>query len=586
MEELMKSLLTVLWSLLDDFRRLQPGVKGLDRDYVTVKARIKNEGYGFVSISLSSFLKAFDQGLEAGVLPSIPGYSRKSGTSLPKFLSGLTGLVFDATTGSLLEKPDVHAVKCLREFLGLFKQLSFSDSLSKKHDKEAKEKFLATEELISDVELEFYEAKVSQVILSSLSDFDLLTGKHGPGAVEEKISSNQKWLELSRGIYDRDASIMDLGYDLESFLRNSSSFSSRLPVSETVRLVTVPKNVNSRRTITIEPCVKQFAQQALNSHIRRHILMCPVLSNCLTLHDQSKNQTLALQSSQNRLYSTIDLSSASDLLSYSIVKKVFRNHPRFLTLLDNSRTPAYGDNTLLRKFAGMGNATTFPVQSVVFAVIAIASVLAARRLSPTYRNIVACSRSVRVYGDDIIVPTYAYTSAVSRLTLYGLKVNEGKSFSRGNFRESCGAHCFMGFDVKPLYIEHAPSKPLSPEGIANYIAVSNQAWLKGLYRFATALRNIVEENLRKVLPLVKPEFSGLGWIDRFGSFSIERWDRKLQKFMVKSFTTQQVYRNDKLDGYPALLKFFHTPLIGRAERHLERSVRRHSNVLRLRWVHV
>jgi len=584
----MKSLLTILWSLLEDFKRLQPGVKGLDRDYVTVKARIKNEGYGFVSIALPSFLKAIDHGLETGRLTTPPGFSRSPGLSLPKFLLGLTSHVFDAKTGLLHRDPDIHAIKCLREFLGLFKKLTLDDDRSLRNDTKAKAAFFDLEAAITDFRSNNFFDAVSSMILS-MTPFDVIDfvqGRNGPGAVSEKILPNEKWKEISSGISSRDDALMVLGYDLESFLNDNHSPRS-LPPCGVSRLVTVPKTSSSRRTITIEPAVLQFAQQALNEHLRDSISRCPILSLCIDLNSQVPNQIWALEGSISRCYSTIDLSSASDLLSLSIVNHCFRKFPNFRNALHRSRSSyVTGNTSKLKKFAGMGNATTFPIQSVVFAVIAIAADLEARRVKLSYKEVLRSARRVRVFGDDIIVHSDSYHLAVSRLSDCGLRVNNLKTFHEGFFRESCGVDCYKGVHVTPLYLKHLPGSSMTPQSIENFIAVSNHSWLKGLYTFSTAPLRIVEKGVSKTLPYVRKDSGLLGWNTRRDDYSVSYWDSDLQRFQVKTLSRNPKYRKDEIDGYSALLKFYHTPLIQRNDKHLERSHRRFSLNHRWKRVHV
>jgi hypothetical protein len=106
----------------------------------------------------------------------------------------------------------------------------------------------------------------------------------------------------------------------------------------------------------------------------------------------------------------------------------------------------------LNKFATMGSALTFPVQSVVFFVLTAAAVVYSRGLRPTDWAL-ACG-SVQVYGDDIVVPVDALDSLRALLSAVGLKVNVSKTFSGRNFREACGIEAFRGYDCTPAKPRH------------------------------------------------------------------------------------------------------------------------------------
>jgi hypothetical protein len=566
-------------------------VKGLDRDFVTIKLRVEEEGYGFVSHALVAFGKRLDSSLAAGYVTPFPGFSRNRGSSLPKFLWGLTSNIFDDETGLLLKNPSIECVKTLRELVFLFRKLKSTSDQEISLDRKAKLGFIAHDNAIPDLhqgKLRFLE-HVSRVCLAhmELSMFSEQKCKHGPGSVSEKYKPNQKWLALYSGLSEFDHRLMNMGYDLWSFSKDPIPFIPRLhPSSNSARLISVAKTSVARRTITIEPMLNQFVQQGLNTMLREEISSNPILSECLTLDDQTPNQKLAKVGSITGEYATIDLSSASDLLGLELVKKVFQTKPQFLAMALDCRSGFIaGNDNELRKFAGMGNALTFPIQSIVFAILSIAATLYDRDYVPTYRQIKAAARTVRVYGDDIIVRSRSYTKVVDWLSCFGLKVNQDKSFSTGNFRESCGKDYFMGYDVTPVYLRYKPDvTSFTASALENFVSVSNQCWLSGRYSFSTYLKGFVESTLRKALPLVSFSAGCLGWHTRQNLRSSTKWNSNLHRFEVKSLVRSSTRVSDPIDGYAALLKFFHVPLLGRPVGHLEVSERRFTLKHRWRWV--
>jgi hypothetical protein len=239
----------------------------------------------------------------------------------------------------------------------------------------------------------------------------------------------------------------------------------------------------------------------------------------------------------------------------------------------------------IHKFAGMGNALTFPVQSCVFALLAICAILFTEGYSaPSVGNVRRASRLVRVYGDDIIVPTHYSRQVKEWIESFGLKVNQKKSFTEGNFRESCGLDCFMGIDVTPVYYRVDPlNSPVDTEILGAWTSTANQLWDAGLYYASNILRDAVEEVLGP-LPLVSRESVGLGWVSRVGASDAQKWDPILQRLCVRAPAIVPSTIKDGITGYPALFKFFLTPLIQRQKGHLERSTKRFSTRIAWRWM--
>jgi hypothetical protein len=262
-------------------------------------------------------------------------------------------------------------------------------------------------------------------------------------------------------------------------------------------------------------------------------------------------------------WATIDLKSASDLLSLRMVEMVFANRPLFLEGILGCRSPTVevdGSPLPLRKFAGMGNATTFPVQSVVFASLAMAALLEGEK--PTYRGVKRVSKLVRVFGDDIIVPADKVHQVVAWITAAGLTVNRRKSFYSGNFRESCGVDAFAGVNVTPVYVRHHPGNipRRDPSTLAHFVAASNHFWKEAYYETATLIQTWVEKALKKRLPYVKSGSGLLGWHTRQDHSEHHKWCSDTHQFLVKGPMLVSVKRKDEIDGWAALLKFYHRSL--------------------------
>lgn len=676
----MKSPIALLDSLLtSDFKRLNPGVKGLERDLKTLKHRVKHEGSSFLTVTLPALDDALVRGLAEGRFTCPAGFKKIRGGAIPVFLQGMLCEIFDAYTGTLVEPIEYGTLRDVHTFLRFCKKTQLSSDDEEILHQKAVTEFYHCDEIAGTVELtdrqDHLIGHVGKYILQTLyrkDPEDEKAYRHGPGAVQESYSANQKWDALYRELRDNahvpewfgtTASSLDSCFEsikaLDVGISESHSYhcdnspwlqcglglllqadpqiaqedpelqvvewthsercqarardpglpplargnfeeipqDSKTEVRQprlrgaSAKLISVLKNSTSRRTITIEPFLRQYLQQGLNTMLREAIHECRILRNCLALTDQSKNQILALEGSLTGNWATIDLKSASDLLSLTLVRTVFRNHPEFLGWMMDSRSPqvytgsSNDEPVPLRKFAGMGNATTFPVQSVCFAVVCIAAIHDNWGKKPSYWSVRRASRLIRVYGDDIIVHSDHAHQVVKWLHDVGLKVNVKKSFLEGNFRESCGVEAFRGVDITPLYLRHWPHNiGESPNVCAHLVSLCNHLWMQGLYSASNTLKDHIEEFLGRELPLVSSQSGSLGWFSRQDAVTPHKWCKGTHQFLTRTFALAPVKRRDRLDGYPALLKCLTTPLLGRDKDHLERTTRRYTTRLVRRWV--
>ena len=205
----------------------------------------------------------------------------------------------------------------------------------------------------------------------------------------------------------------------------------------------VPKNAKTHRAICTEPLLNSFVQLGIGKYMRRRLRRF----GC-NLNSQERNQELARVGSLTNHLATIDLSSASDTISYMTVMELLP-FPWF-NLLDTTRSRNYtyqGKTFRFEKFSSMGNGFTFELESLLFLTLA--------RSCCEYLKI--STQDVSVYGDDIIVPVDAVSLLRTILTVFGFKVNEQKSFSNGPFRESCGKDWFLGHSVRPLFLKRRPT---------------------------------------------------------------------------------------------------------------------------------
>jgi hypothetical protein len=252
--------------------------------------------------------------------------------------------------------------------------------------------------------------------------------KHGPGAVSEHYENSKfefpSWPgRLNKYFpFEKWGVVNELNIPLEECAGKSPA-----------KLICVPKSFKGPRLIASEPISSQYIQQGIMGSLRIS-LKSSVLRHCYDPLSQEHSRVLTLASSKDKSLSTIDLSSASDRMSCWLVERIFRKNYGLLQAFNAARTPdvLLPDGTTLqqKKFAAQGAAFTFPVQSLVYAIVCMGVIYSS---NPRARfNDIA--RKVRVFGDDIIVPTEYYTRVCNALEALFLKVNKSKSFSKGYFR--------------------------------------------------------------------------------------------------------------------------------------------------------
>jgi len=210
----------------------------------------------------------------------------------------------------------------------------------------------------------------------------------------------------------------------------------------------VPKTNDIRRSICTEPSINMIFQLGLGSWIED----CLRKQTGIDLGIQpDKNRELARFGSITGSFGTIDLESASDSLSNSMIRYILpKGLCDWLFLFRSSRTKLADQIVELNMVSTMGNGFTFPLQTLLFAAVVVTSM--------RFHNFkIVYPRAHRlgnfgVFGDDIIVPFEMYDFVVAKLQLLGFRVNAGKSFNTGPFRESCGYDYHNGHNVRGVYV--------------------------------------------------------------------------------------------------------------------------------------
>lgn len=144
----------------------------------------------------------------------------------------------------------------------------------------------------------------------------------------------------------------------------------------------------------------------------------------------------------------------------------------------------------------MGNACTFPVETLLFLSVTIAAVLTHRGMRATKKNVEALMGQVAIFGDDIVVPVDSRELLVEALEVLDFKVNDAKSFWTGKFRESCGVDAFDGVDVTPAYWRTFNNG--KPESVASTVETRNNFHKKFLLTAADRLASTIPRDIPSV----------------------------------------------------------------------------------------
>lgn len=215
-------------------------------------------------------------------------------------------------------------------------------------------------------------------------------------------------------------------------------------IRDYANFMTVRKNAITDRSIDPQPDMCLFFQKSLGNTIRRKMKGLPVdSSTTLDLNSQEVNRRLARLGSIDGRLATIDLSSASDLISLWLVRLLLDErwfHLLYICRVGKTKI----DDTMysLEKFSAMGNGFTWELQSLIFYAITRAC----------YDCMGLNDQVTAVFGDDIICRTEIAPFLYEVLDDLGLQVNQDKSYISGFFRESCGKHYYKGADVSPFFV--------------------------------------------------------------------------------------------------------------------------------------
>lgn len=541
-------------------------------DYKAVERRCEGEGLSYLTIGLPQFGKDLERALSQELVsPDLfIGYAKKG--KLPVFLGGFMDLIFSRKDGSLFENPSIDAIRAIRQLTLMFAKISLECTIAR--TEAAMKGFIECEKQVRDCDVrmtpEQYTEfrRISRLLWAeSFSNVDehvyygRILPKHGPGSTADGLKGNLKYVQHEWPCrLDEVFSHEDYLIPHYRYLNDIAGVDLLEPGAERpVRVIAVPKTQKTPRIIAIEPTCMQYMQQGLMERLVESIECHDKHSWIIGFEDQRPNQLLAQEGSFYRNLATLDLSEASDRVSYRLVAEMFRNHPHLWRAVDATRSrtadvPGFGIQSLA-KFASMGSALCFPIEALVFSTLIFMGIQDALNEPLTYKMINSFKGKVRVYGDDMIVPVEFVPFVVSKLEAFGFKVNASKSFWDGSFRESCGKDYFRGEDVTVVRVrEFLPTQRHDVKEIVSTVSLRNQLYRAGLWSTVGYLDRLLG-GVMKHFPAVDERSPVLGR-HTFLPLTGERMSPTLHKPLVKGYVVKVRAPESNLEGYGALLKFF------------------------------
>jgi len=281
-------------------------------------------------------------------------------------------------------------------------------------------------------------------ILGVCPDLSSLDFSFGPGA-NTSVRSREANIrvKLSRRASCSESMVPILGEFIKEFPLWHQYFADNNPEVDVVpgTLSFVPKTSLTDRAIVVEPSFNGVFQRGIGKEIRRRLKRAG-----LDLNTQENNRYGAFLGSVDGYLSTVDLSAASDTISYGLVLDLIP--APWFELLDQSRSGSVtykkSDPIRLEKFSSMGNGYTFELESLIFWTLSLS----------VCEQIGLGTDHVVAFGDDIIIPSAAIPLLERVFTYCGFEINSKKSYWGGSpFRESCGVDYFRGIDIRPFYLK-------------------------------------------------------------------------------------------------------------------------------------
>jgi len=154
------------------------------RDWKTIESRFEHEGLSFLTITLSNFGKDFEKSLDQGYVAHHMFYSfhKRKNKELPLFLGGFLGLVFDDSSGVLLDDPDVEAIFIVRQLTLMFSKIAID--CTERRTRQAISRWIQCEQELRETD--------KALESGDLSDFLEYRPYFGPTPSQESIKTSTR----------------------------------------------------------------------------------------------------------------------------------------------------------------------------------------------------------------------------------------------------------------------------------------------------------------------------------------------------------------------------------------------------------
>jgi hypothetical protein len=562
----------------------------MERDYKYVVSRLNHESLNFLTVQLPRLGKWYDSILSGNEMSSVLGFKpmhihrrgacRSDSDHWPVFDGDVPCPLFCRTLWYVIrvsigsDQDKARIIRAYRSFFYLFYKLEVpftQDQLSA-----ALEKWRLNEQELEEFDFPAYfdddpsylRDIVTKLVGHSEDVFTKIHPRHGPGAVAGGEDALGKWETI-----DRIASLHRVypRYDTYFGHRSSGKISpamcgeiiklakaSKKQEVATSRLIFVPKDSRGPRTISCEPKELMFIQQGVARNLMR--LLTANSRGRINFVDQTVNSTLARASSADGTWATVDLQDASDRVSTKLVGTVFPQWAYKYLLALRSENTLLPDGSLFEgtaKYAPMGSALCFPVESVIFWAIAVLAGI------KSGMGELDAKADTYVYGDDIIIRPRAFPHFVELCNKFAIKVNLGKSYISGPFRESCGMDAWKGFCVTPIRIKKDISRE-SPDGnLATAICeYSSNCFAVDYRRTGNYLLQLVNSKYPGILVHCRP-LGGLSVVDPYTFLDLSDpayvfgFDRRLCRVWVRGWVLTTPKEPCRLDGLSRLLRAYY-----------------------------
>lgn len=587
MKSHLHTVLAVYAAIHKDLTAIWPEhTRDFGKDLSYLQRSIEDRGLPYVLVTLPDVAKALDRALGDGridysTLP--PGYPKPKASG--SLWSVLWTKIFDSS-GNVYPDASTDAIASLRQLLLVFKKYRV-DCPTEATVRSVQQFFEVDASLPSPIQLNGWKIPtkrrylghplagettclerdtrwdimriVSDIIVGDIGVPNIwkLVGRHGPGVVSESPVANK--YEFGNWPI-RLQCVFPFEYFGNGILDTEHNYTEREQFSS---LKCVPKTYKGPRIICAEPLSHMWIQQSIWMWLDKRIPHT-LLSKTITFRSQEKSQQRALLASADGKLATIDLSSASDRVSARLVEWVFGNSD-LLTLMWACRTHYVVQNVTdlapkgkaLNMYAPAGSAMTFPIQSIVFAIMCITADLISSKTEPSTKTVRKAAERITVFGDDLIVPIAAVPHLVDILGECGLVVNTHKSHWTGKFREACGVDAYNGVMVTPTYIPQPYTG--SGESTSSLVEASNNLYKAGYWNTADALLELLPPSERKLLMVVRDQLTSLGLFSFCGDSNTHLkkvWNRDLQRYDSIALGIESKCTKTRGRGYADLTQYF------------------------------